>query len=65
VLEVQKHNNFVENKLIEINYHSHNFNEIPPIVGIITADQYGNTIMIFDYDSNKENNYRPIKSYLS
>ncbi len=65
VLEVQKHNNFVENKLTEINYHSHNFNEIPPIIGIITADQYGNTIMVFDYDSNNENNYRPIESYLS
>ena len=65
MLEVQKHNNFVENKLTEINYNSHNFNEIPPIIGIITADQYGNTIMVFDYDSNKENNYKSIKSYLS
>ena len=65
MLEVQKHDNFIENKLVEINYNSYNFNEIPPIIGIITADQYGNTIIVFDYDSKNDNNYAPIKSYIS
>ncbi len=65
MLEAQKGNSFVEKKLTETVYRTHNFNVIPPIIGIIIADQYGNTITVFEYDSNEDDDYRPIKSYLS
>lgn len=62
--EYQKYNNFIEKKLTEIAYRTHNFNNIPPLIGIIVSDQYGNTIMVIDYDSKDNSNYGPIKSYL-
>ncbi|MHA1468433.1 MAG: hypothetical protein ACTSP6_10215 [Promethearchaeota archaeon] len=65
MLHVGKDDDFVEQKLTESVYRSHNFNIIPPIIGIIIADQYGNTITIFEYDSNEDEKYGPIKSYLS
>jgi hypothetical protein len=65
MLEAGKDDNFVEKKLTESAYRSHNFNIIPPIIGIIIADQYGNTITVFEYSSNESDDYRPIKSYLS
>jgi len=65
MLEAGKDDNFVEQKLTESVYRSHNFNIIPPIIGIIIADQYGNTITVIDYDFNDDDRYRPIKSYLS
>jgi len=55
----------IRNKLFENAYRSHNFNSIPPIIGFIVADQYGNAIMIYEYDGQKETNYGAIKSYLS
>ena len=55
----------MEQKLTETAYRSNNFNLIPPIIGIIIADQYGNTITVFEYDSAEDDRYRPIKSYLS
>ena len=65
MLEVGKDDNFVEQKLTETVYRTNNFNVIPPIIGIIIADQYGNTITLFEYDSNENGEYKPIKSYLS
>ena len=35
------------------------------MIGIIISDQYGNTITVFEYDSKDENDFGPIKSYLS
>jgi len=54
-----------ENILIESAYISCNFNKIPPIFGCLIADQHGNTLMVFEYDSKNENDYGTIKSYLS
>jgi len=65
MLEVRVDNSFVEKKLTETAYRSHNFNVIPPVFGIIISDQYGNTITVFEYDSNDKDDYGPIKSYLS
>ncbi|MFX0075854.1 MAG: hypothetical protein ACFE96_10460 [Candidatus Hermodarchaeota archaeon] len=55
----------VEHRLAETAYRSNNFNLIPPIIGIIIADQYGNTITVFEYDSVDADKYGPIKSFLS
>jgi len=65
MLEAGKDDSFVEQKLTETVYRTHNFNIIPPIIGIIIADQYGNTITLFEYDFNENGEYKPIKSYLS
>ena len=65
MLEVRVDNSFVEKKLTETAYRSHNFNVIPPVIGIIISDQYGNTITVFEYGSNDDDNYGSIKSYLS
>ena len=65
MLEVRVDNSFVEKKLTETAYRSHNFNVIPPVIGIIISDQYGNTITVFEYDSNDDDDYGSIKSYLS
>ncbi|UCC18423.1 MAG: hypothetical protein JSV62_09930 [Promethearchaeota archaeon] len=54
-----------ENILIESAYNSCNFNKIPPIIGCLIADQYGNTIMVIEHDSKIKNEYGPINSYLS
>lgn len=65
MLETGKDDKFVEQRLTETAYRSNNFNIIPPIIGIIIADQYGNTISVFEYNSNDGDKYGPIKSYLS
>jgi len=65
MLEARVDNSSVEKKLAETAYRSHNFNVIPPVIGIIISDQYGNTISVFEYDSNDGDDYGPIKSYLS
>jgi len=65
MLEARVDNSSVEKKLTETAYRSHNFNIIPPIIGIIISDQYGNTIAVFEYGSNDGDDYGPIKSYLS
>jgi hypothetical protein len=54
-----------EKKLFESAYISNNFNKIPPIIGCLIADQNGNTLMVFEYDSKNNKNYGSIKSYLS
>ena len=61
----QERNNFVEKSLLEIAYRSQNFDNIPPIIGIILADQYGNALMVYKYDSKDDSGYGPIKSYLT
>ncbi|MFX1477368.1 MAG: hypothetical protein ACFFCI_04480 [Promethearchaeota archaeon] len=53
------------NNLDEIANFSYNFNKIPPIIGIIIADQFGNAILVIEYDNKPEENYGSIKSYLS
>ena len=55
----------IKNQLLDSKFRAHNFNIIPPIIGFIVADQYGNAIMVYEYDKKKEANYGPIKSYLS
>ena len=62
---IQNHGTSINGKLDEIAYFSYNFNKIPPIIGIVIADQFGNTIMVLEYENKPEENYRPIKSYLS
>ena len=44
MLGTQKDDSFVEKKLTETAYRTHNFNTVPPIIGIIVSDQYGNNI---------------------
>jgi hypothetical protein len=34
-------------------------------LGFIVADEYGNAIMVYEYDRNDNTNYGPIKSYLA
>jgi len=65
MLEARVDNSSIEKKLTETAYRSHNFNVIPPVIGTIISDQYGNTITVFEYDSNDDDNYGPIKSFLS
>ena len=55
----------IEKLLYQSECTSSNFNKIPPIIGCLMADQYGNTLMVFEYISKNKNNYGPIKSYLS
>ncbi|MFX1314353.1 MAG: hypothetical protein ACFE9T_00685 [Promethearchaeota archaeon] len=60
----QNYNSLIGKRITEIAYRTNNFNKIPPVIGIIISDQYGNTIMVIEYDSAEKNNYSPIKSYL-
>jgi len=55
----------IKNQLVESKYRTNNFNRIPPIIGFIIADQYGNAIMIYEYEKTNRGNYGGIKSYLS
>jgi hypothetical protein len=62
---IQNHGTSINDKLEKIANFSYNFNKIPPIIGIIIADQFGNTIMVLEYEKHPEENYDSIKSYLS
>ena len=55
----------IDEKLLKSAYCTRNFDSIPPIIGIITADQYGNTIMVFEHDYVDGKDLGPITSYLS
>lgn len=55
----------IEKFLTSSAHNSCNFNNIPPIIGVLIGDQYGNSLMVIEYDSNKNSNFNPIKSYLS
>lgn len=57
--------NSVEKRLIHIYNRAKNFHIIPPIIGIILSDQYGNTIFVSEYESHGRENYSSIKQYLS
>lgn len=61
--EVKKE--YIENMLVKNAYKSCNFDKIPPIIGVLIADQYGNTLIVIEYDSKNKNNFKPIKSYLT
>jgi len=62
---VETTEDFVQKSLLERAHHSYSFNKTPPIIGIIMSDQYGNTLMVFEYTSKEKNSYGSIKSYLS
>ncbi|GAG66063.1 unnamed protein product [marine sediment metagenome] len=62
---IQNHGTLINGNLDEIANFSYNFNKIPPIIGIVIADQFGNTIMVLEYENKPEEIYDPIKSYLS
>ncbi len=62
---IQNHGTSINGKLDQIANFSYNFNKIPPIIGMIIADQFGNTIMVLEYENKPEENYGSIKSYLS
>lgn len=57
-----KYDKFTEKTLVKFTYKENNFNIIPPIIGILFADLFGNAIMTFEYGKNDR--YKPIKSYL-
>ena len=61
----EKTKNDLENILIKSAYNSCDFNKIPPVIGCLVADQYGNTIMVIEYKFKNKNDFGPIKSYLS
>jgi len=63
--EVKMNEEILENKLIEVATLSYNFNKIPPIIGIIVANKFGNTLLVLEYKNELKHNYGPIKSYLS
>ncbi|MFX0059035.1 MAG: hypothetical protein ACFE85_07120 [Candidatus Hodarchaeota archaeon] len=63
--DIKEKQDIIEEQLINISYDSYNFNEIPPVIGIIIADQYGNTITVYEYNDKEKSNYGPITSYLS
>ncbi|MHA2324724.1 MAG: hypothetical protein ACXACB_04930, partial [Promethearchaeota archaeon] len=63
--KVQHQGNLMNNKLNDTANLTYNFDKMPPIIGIVIADLYGNTLMVFEYDFQTECNYGPIKSYLS
>ncbi|TXT62646.1 MAG: hypothetical protein BAJALOKI3v1_530026 [Promethearchaeota archaeon] len=55
----------IEKRLINIKNRSNQFHVIPPIIGIVMSDQFGNTIFVSEYESNSRENYNSIKQYLS
>jgi len=63
--EENENDTLVDRKLLKGAYCSRNFDNIPPIIGIITADQYGNTIVVFEHDYKDGDDRAPITSYLS
>ncbi|MHA1915782.1 MAG: hypothetical protein ACW986_12675 [Promethearchaeota archaeon] len=63
--KVQHQENLEDGRSSLIANLAYNFDEMPPIIGIVTADLFGNTLMVFEYSCKAEDNYKPIKSYLS
>ncbi|MHA1670239.1 MAG: hypothetical protein ACTSV5_06620 [Promethearchaeota archaeon] len=61
----QQTNSFIDNTLGEIAYRSCNFNDTPPIIGLIISNFDGYTLMVIEYNSEEGSSYGPIKSYLS
>jgi len=52
-----------EKELVEFTYKENNFDKIPPIVGVLFADLFGNAIMTYEFENDSR--YGSIKSYLS
>lgn len=63
--KIQNSGTLINRKSDELANFSYNFNKIPPIIGIVIADQFGNTIMVIEYENKPEEIYGSIKSYLS
>ena len=61
----QENNSVIDKTLSEIAYRSCNFNDTPPIIGLIISNFDGYALMVIEYNSEEESNYGPIKSYLS
>ena len=61
----QETNNLIDKTLGEIAYRSCNFNDTPPIIGLIASNFDGYALMVIEYNSEEGSNYGPIKSYLS
>ncbi|MFX1574763.1 MAG: hypothetical protein ACFFB0_18665 [Promethearchaeota archaeon] len=62
---IQDHGASIKGNSREIAHLFYNFNKIPPIIGMIVADQFGNILMVIDYENTPEGKYGSIKSYLS
>ena len=43
----------------------YNFNQIPPIIGIILSNKAGISILTYEYDENNRNRFGPIEKYLN
>ncbi len=63
--DFKMHEKILDNQLTEIATLSYNFNKIPPIIGIIVANKFGNTLLVLEYENEPKHNYGPINSYLS
>lgn len=55
--------NSSQEAVIQYLYNNNDFDEIPPIIGVLLADLYGNAIMTYEFDEKSE--FGPIQSYLS
>jgi hypothetical protein len=61
---ISKPEEIIKKKLINVSTRQNNYDVIPPIIGIIIGDQYGNALLLFEYKSS-DSNYKPIRHYLS
>jgi hypothetical protein len=62
--EIGDEERIMDKLLSDIAFLSYDFDKIPPIIGIITANKFGNTLMVCEYGNNARNGYGPIKSFL-
>jgi hypothetical protein len=54
----------VEQQICDIAFKTCNFDDTPPIIGIIVSNFDGYSLMVIEYSEN-DSNYGPIKTYLS
>ena len=55
----------VEQRICESVFRSCNFNDTPPVIGLILSNLDGYSLMVIEYGESDNSNYGPIKSYLS
>jgi hypothetical protein len=55
----------VDHQLCDIAFKACNFDDTPPLIGLIISNLDGYSLMVIEYGENCESNYAPIKSYLS
>lgn len=55
----------VEHQICDIASRTCNFDQTPPIIGLIISNINGVALMIIEYSDHNSSNYGPIKSYLS